>query len=93
MKLTRYAGMSSIVGLPLKGIDVALTKDASKKTLSPVIYARMAQGELEYQVASEEEKREIVNRWVTLVGAKQASRKGKGKAAGKENKEERSAGG
>lgn len=80
--------MSSIVGYPLKGIDVAITKGASEKILSPVIYARVAQGELEYQEASEEEKREIVDRWVALAGAKKTSRKDKGKGKGKENKEE-----
>lgn len=77
--------MSSIVGYPLKGIDVAITRGASEKILSPVIHARVAQGELEYQGASEEEKREVVDRWVALVGAKKALRKGKGK--GKENRE------
>ena len=80
--------MSSIVGYPLKGIDVAITKGASEKILSPVIYARMAQGELEYQEASEEEKREIVNRWVALIGVKKASRKAKAKGKAKENEGE-----
>ena len=80
--------MSSIVGYPLKGIDVAITKGACEKMLSPVIYARMAQGELEYQEASEEEKREIVNRWVALIGVKKASRKAKAKGKAKENEGE-----
>lgn len=74
--------MSSIVGYPLKGIDVALTKGASEKILSPVLHARVLQGELEHQAASEEEKREIVDRWVALIGSKKG--KGKGKGKGKE---------
>lgn len=80
--------MSSIVGYPLKGIDVAITKGASEKILSPVVSARVAQGELEYQAASEEEKRDIVDRWVALVGEKKAPRKEKGKGKGKENVEQ-----
>lgn len=75
------------MGYPLKGIDVAITKGASEKILSPVISARMAQGELEYRGASEEEKKEIIDRWVTLVGPKKALRKEKGKGKGKENTE------
>lgn len=77
--------MGAIVGYPLKGIDVAITKGASEKILSPVISARVAQGELEYQGASEEEKREIVDRWVALMGSRKGSLKEKGKGKGKEN--------
>lgn len=75
--------MSGIFGYPLKGIDVAITKGASEKILSPVISARVAQGELEYRGASEEEKQEIIDRWVAKMGPKKISRKGKEK--GKEN--------
>ena len=87
-RLTWYVGMSSIVGYPLKGIDVAITKGASEKILSPVMNARVVQGELEYQAASEEEKREIVDRWVALIGPKKTPRKEKGKGKRKENTDE-----
>jgi hypothetical protein len=44
----------------------------------------MAQGELEYLEASEEEKKEIIERWVAKVGPKKISQKGAKK--GKEKK-------
>lgn len=75
----RHVGMSGAVGYPLKGIEVAMTKGASDKILSPILSARMAQGELEYLGASEEEKKEIIDRWVAKMGPKKESRKGKGK--------------
>ena len=74
-----------MVGYPLKGIDVAITKGASEKILDPVIHARVAQGELEYEGASEAEKKDIIDRWVALMSPKKASRKEKGKGKGKDN--------
>ena len=81
----RHVGISGAVGYPLKGIDAAMTKGASEKILSPIISARIAQGELEFLVASEEEKKEIIDRWVAKMGPKKESRKGKGKEKGQLN--------
>lgn len=77
MGLTLHSAMSGIVGYPLKGIDVAITKGWSEKIFLPIFGARMAQGELEYLAASEEEKKEIIDRWVEKMGPKKESRKGK----------------
>jgi hypothetical protein len=62
-----------MVGYPLKGIDVAITKGATEKIFSPIISARIAQGELEYLEATEEEKREIIDEWIAKVGPKKDS--------------------
>ena len=64
-----------MVGYPLKGIDVAINKGVSEKVLLPIVGARIAQGELEYLGASEEEKKEIIDRWVAKMGPKKESRR------------------
>ena len=63
--------MSGVVGYSLKGIDAELTKGKTEKIFDPIISARMAQGELDYLEASEEEKREIVHRWCARMSDKQ----------------------
>lgn len=76
--------MSGVIGYSLKGIDAEISKGKIEKSFSPIIAARMAQGELEYLEASEEEKKEIIERWVAKVGPKKDNRKGAKKGKEKE---------
>lgn len=78
--------MSGLVGYPLKGIDAQITKSAKMKIFDPIVSARMAQGESQYPRVSEEEKKDIIERWLvkctenevkrTTQARKEASRQG-----------------
>ena len=57
------------MGYPLKGIDVEIQNLTRRKRGEPISEARILQGEQEYLDATEEEKMEIVQRWMELVGA------------------------
>lgn len=55
--------MSGVVGYSLKGIDAQISKGATMKIFDPIVSARMAQGEFEYVGVSQEEKKDIIERW------------------------------
>jgi hypothetical protein len=63
------AAASGIVGYPLKGLDVSITNamKGPHSGLKAVRHARILQGEVEYQDASAEKRRGVVNWWGTLV--------------------------
>lgn len=52
-----------------------ITKGASQKVFDRIVSARAAQGEKEYSEASEEEKKEIIQRWCDRVAGKKKTRK------------------
>lgn len=79
--------MSGVVGYSLKGIDAEFSKGAAARIFEPVFSARVAQGELEYLHASEEEKTEIIQWWYSHLALRQeqeAEKKMRGKGKGKE---------
>lgn len=63
--------MSGILGYSLKGIEVEIGKGATQKVFNPIISARITQGEFEYIEVSEEEKRDIIERWHAQTAAKE----------------------
>lgn len=79
--------MSGLVGYSLKGIDAEFSKGATARIFEPVLSARVAQGELEYLHASEDEKTEIIQWWYSHLALRQeqeVEKKMRGKGKGKE---------
>jgi hypothetical protein len=77
--------MSGIVGYPLKGVDIEVTKAFKMDSTKSIKSSRIAQGEKEYLETSEEERRGVLERWYQLLAEEQlrkaqAKRKGKEKA-------------
>lgn len=80
-----FVGMSGLAGYSMKGVDVAITKSAVERIFKPITAARMAQGELEYRKASEDEKKDIIKRWKAAEDERQKNKKGKSVAKEGEN--------
>lgn len=81
------AAMSGVVGYSLKGIDAEFSKGVTARIFEPVLSARVAQGELEYLHASEDEKKEIIQMWFSHLAQRQeqeVEKNMRGKGKGKE---------
>jgi hypothetical protein len=75
--------MSGIIGYPLKGVDIEVTKAFKKDSTKSIKSSRIAQGEKEYLEANEEERRAVLERWYQLLAEEQL-RKAQTKRKGKE---------
>ena len=68
--------MNGIIGYPLKGVDVEITKAWRGDSVKTVRTARLAQGEQEYFDARGDDKRYVANQWNSIL-VEQASEKRK----------------
>lgn len=66
--LTATTAANGIVGYPLKGIDLTLSRALKKPPLAAVEFQVRLQGEYEYARLSEAEKSQVVETWYKVVG-------------------------
>ncbi|KAK5072447.1 hypothetical protein LTR51_005083 [Lithohypha guttulata] len=62
-----FAAANGIVGHPLRGIDVAISRALKSDGMKAIKTQRMLQGEYEFAAASETQKHEITDKWYKLV--------------------------
>ena len=62
-----FAAACGIVGYPLKGIDLAVSRTLQSDGMAAVRFQRMLQGEHEYLELTEDVRKEVVRRWQNIM--------------------------